>query len=349
MRDGSLSLREILDGAGDNRPIQKVLEELVETEYPHFLKMFYPRMYENLGGYHSPKVAGLFLSNIAADLQKVPLTEAPNCYRMIAPSFHYLLEHRVPTMFLAPDFLEAVKRTDFLDDIEWSTLPLPYESGVFILPRGAVKHPKDGDVAFIFYSRDRKGSTPNVPGVVGPIELPRDGFSFVALCPENDDPVWYDSHFSPIRPYVKLRNMFYRSEGEPTPKLPNLTFLDEDLEEGDAPFLEELGVIVFGTFLALNARPSLMTRASRISSSSKKNRAREFWSPNIIGRDYRLPRQAPSTGTHASPRMHWRRGHFRMQACGHQRQERKQIWIDPMLIAAPTTPDTSGSPRSSNP
>ena len=41
----------------------------------------------------------------------------------------------------------------------------------------------------------------------------------------------------------------------------------------------------------------------------------------------------PGEGTHASPRPHWRRGHFRRVPCGHGRAERKLVFIKPTLVS----------------
>ena len=83
-----------------------------------------------------------------------------------------------------------------------------------------------------------------------------------------------------------------------------------------------------------------------IETEVEADKLREFWSPNVIGAKYKFKREVPTivdgkfvtgqraTGTHASPRLHWRRGHYRNQAFGHQRKERKTIWIEPCLIGA---------------
>lgn len=39
-------------------------------------------------------------------------------------------------------------------------------------------------------------------------------------------------------------------------------------------------------------------------------------------------------GTHASPKPHWRRGHYRQQPCGHQFTLRKLVFIKPILVMA---------------
>ena len=48
------------------------------------------------------------------------------------------------------------------------------------------------------------------------------------------------------------------------------------------------------------------------------------------------PRQPSedAIGTHASPKPHWRRGHYRQQPCGHQFTLRKLVFIKPVLVMA---------------
>jgi hypothetical protein len=91
--------------------------------------------------------------------------------------------------------------------------------------------------------------------------------------------------------------------------------------------------IIFNTLFAMAARPEYVESGKRIG-NMKKSKS-ELWTPNIIGRKYATKYDPNAeTGTHASPRMHWRRGHFRQQACGIGRLEHKIIWIEPMLVNA---------------
>jgi hypothetical protein len=248
----------------------------------------------------------------------------------------------MPLFFINPALLQAVQHTDFRDDINWMEMPLPFEHGVFVLPRGGLKHELDGDAAFIFWSRCRKGNhLPVVPGI--PImQMTEDNFSIVTICPEHG--VWYDSHLTAtMRPTLKLNNLFYRTADEPMPKIRKNTQWDEDADPvKDADFIESLGTIVFGTLLAMTARPTLLTKAKLLKSVTRADQCKkEFWTPNIIGEGY-APKHVVSThasgnGTHARPRMHWRRGHFRNQAYGPGMKEHHVIWMEPMLIAAGDT------------
>lgn len=81
----------------------------------------------------------------------------------------------------------------------------------------------------------------------------------------------------------------------------------------------------------MNARPEYVEYGQR--TGTHKKSGSELWTPNIIGRKYATRRAAEAiSGTHASPRMHWRRGHFRHQPFGHELKQTKVIWIEPMLI-----------------
>lgn len=57
--------------------------------------------------------------------------------------------------------------------------------------------------------------------------------------------------------------------------------------------------------------------------------------PRVIGEGYKpkVIRRYETTGTHASPRTHWRSGHWRQHMIGSRKNpEHKTIWIEPTLI-----------------
>lgn len=90
--------------------------------------------------------------------------------------------------------------------------------------------------------------------------------------------------------------------------------------------------VFFTILFAMAARPEYVESGRRLGTHKKSGA--DIWSPNIVGRKYATKR-SDEVGTHASPKMHWRRGHFRYQPYGSGREQRKVIWIEPMLIAAP--------------
>jgi len=57
-----------------------------------------------------------------------------------------------------------------------------------------------------------------------------------------------------------------------------------------------------------------------------------LWKPAWFGEHYAIRREASLGGTHASPRLHFRRGHFTNQPYGPKSTLRKKLWIDPILV-----------------
>lgn len=314
-----------------DRGLDAVVAEMVEADpiWPRF----YPRQYEDIGGYYPPKRVAAALAMVTRTLIRTGIRGAPAAHRLLATAIKPLVDHQMPMFFIAPDLVKAIQKTDFRDEIDWVDMALPFESGIFCLPKGALVHPKDGECNFIVWTRNRKGDCPPAFPGLPIIQLPCDTFSLVALCTGNY--VWYDSNLSAAkRPTLRLHNLFLREPGEDYPQQVTPTQWDENtFGEDDENFLESIGVIVFGTLLAMETRPELLDRTRLIKRipAKKDKPAREFWSPNIIGKHYHLKRE-PQGGTHASPRMHWRRGHFRNQPFGPQSKERKTIWIEPMLV-----------------
>lgn len=327
------------------------IEKAMEQMAPDLLRKFYPRVYENVGRYHSPRQCAAYLASIVFETAGIGEHRAPNAYRMLLPALETMARRQMPLFFIAPDLLEAVLRTDFADDIDWTTLKMPFDQGIFMLPKGALVHPEDGEVAMIVWARYWKLTPYPAPFPDWkPTTIGNDAFVLLGLCIKNG--MWYDSSFNADhRPTVRLRNLFFREPGERTPPAERRTTLDSNLTEADEEFLEKLGVIVFGTMLAMNAKPELLEKGKMLKRVVKAGQApREFWSPNIIGPRYRLKREVPKIdrhgkftadqrkrdqgGTHASPRLHWRRGHFRNQRYGVGLREVKQIWMEPMLIGA---------------
>lgn len=315
----------------DGIDLSKAAVEAVQSLYPQIFRLFYPRIYENVGTYHSPKVISAYMATAAVETSMYGLERAPTAYKIMMGILSKLLEKRIPTMFISASMVKAVRATEFEGDIDWNAMKLPYEAGVFVLPRGALIHPKDGECCCILYGRipagDYRIPVPNLPE----IRIANDAFNMMTLCPQAG--IWYDSVLTKERrPTVKLRNLFYLEEGQRTPKIELGTPLDVDLTLDDEQFLQETATICLGTLMVMAARPALVSPGTHRKTISGAHGPREFWSPNIVGKDY-VVRGEAAGGSHRSPRMHWRRGHLRNQAVGAGRVDRKLIWLEPMLVS----------------
>jgi len=103
----------------------------------------------------------------------------------------------------------------------------------------------------------------------------------------------------------------------------------------DQEVTNRLSALMLKLLVILNTRPQLVEAGESVRPQKIKHgrvKHSELWSPNLIGRCYRTIREGPGGGTHASPRVHWRRGHVRSQPHGPRRALRKPVWIEPVLI-----------------
>jgi hypothetical protein len=329
------SLRAQMDEEGDSRLVGDRLIEAIEKEQPLLMAAMYPRKYNSLGPYYSPKLLAAALTKIAIDSAIVVKTEKsydklPIAYKICLPAIQPSMKMKMSNMlFLSQKLLEAVKHTDFREDINWTTMDLPYDCGILMLPKGGLVHPVDGDCAFIIWSRTKKDGE-YLPPIKGMHSLlfPVGMFGFATFCPKTG--IWYDSNLTEtLRPTLKLNNLFYLEEGESVPHIEIRCSLDTPLTLEDDAFLNEIGSVLFGTFLVLDARPTLLTpgKMERLVPGKKDRPPCEFWTPNVIGRDYapRTIKLAP-TGTHNSPRFHWVRGHHRPLL---SEKIGRRIWVEP--------------------
>jgi hypothetical protein len=103
----------------------------------------------------------------------------------------------------------------------------------------------------------------------------------------------------------------------------------------DKEVTDRLSSLMLKLLVILNTRPQLVESGRCVRPQKiKRGRVRycELWSPNVIGRCYRTIREGQGGGTHASPRVHWRRGFVRNQPHGPHRSMRRPVWIEPVLV-----------------
>jgi hypothetical protein len=237
--------------------------------------------------------------------------------------------------WLSQPVAEAIRRTQAPGSFNWYRMPLPFEAAVFMLPKGTLTHPDDGDIIFLSYARMMQGGEHKstlIPGTTfGSVNgsmvfvaltqagyllhwnLPLDAFGESISMPDIDDLVLRYAHET------------HSSATDP--------FQNNKMTPADNQTIALCAHYVFGTLLAMEARPELITHGKMLKRVNKGGHHNEFWSPNIIGRDYVLKNEA-GQGTHASPRMHWVRGFYRDQAIGPGRAQHKRIWVEPFMRGA---------------
>ena len=80
-----------------------------------------------------------------------------------------------------------------------------------------------------------------------------------------------------------------------------------------------------------NLRPELKDDGPAQGFVKRTKKGKEIWNPKWFGRSYRTERSYQG-GTHSSPRMHWRRGHWRGVRYGKGKLKLRLQWIEPTLV-----------------
>jgi len=280
----------------------------LEHEEPDLWRECYPRAYADAERYGSPKIAAAAIATavtwISGNYQSAPAT-VRNIYlaACVARRFNF------PALFLAPDLFAAIAETEPPADLRWQDLPLPFEAGAFCLPAGAFSHPTDGPCSVISWARIRADEQLQWPGLQK-VALREDVFIVhVGLHAASGFPLLDTVLNADSSPFVGDSH----SPGVHTqPGRDGIYNLP--LASSESEFLRQCRAIVFSTLLAIEARPALVSEGRRVTTGKRGHR--EMWTPNVIGREYRIARESGEAGTHASPRLHWRRGHFRDQRHG---------------------------------
>ncbi|MGH8679601.1 MAG: hypothetical protein ACREUQ_14780 [Burkholderiales bacterium] len=307
----------------------QILEVLERTE-PELWTICYPRIYRDAGRYGSPKAQAAGYATAASWMRDHQMN-APATVRNIYLAACQARQFNFPTLFLASDLLAAISETDAPGDTDWRGIKLPYPAGVLMLPQGALNHPANGAIDFIGWARIEAETT---------LSFDRD---YPAVKTEHDIFItWTGLRQAlnyPLHDTVLNASTHPTIGGQPaagvhtTPTREGIFELP--LAVGEQEFLAQCRQLVFNVLLALDARPQLAGSPGRKVGATKKGARREIWEPTIVGRDYRIVRaRSGEAGTHASPRLHWRRGHYRNQAYGPGRTQHRRIWLEPVLVGA---------------
>jgi hypothetical protein len=319
-------------------------------EYPKFVDALQPRVIVPPNGYPHPKWFTVHLySQIVAGMQRSHVSQA-GCASVL--STLKLVQLSVPTYFIEERFAQAVAATSPPTDMPLESIKWPMDQMLFVLPPGFAKAHFGWNIRYLSIGRHHKG---RYPGILMK-DLPKVDFDWMKLIeiinPEDRFVVWFTMEAGADKVPIDFTSSYQMSKVfEDT-----LTFgkfsdsTSKDVEEhperyGVAPNEKEevelsakVNSFAVSLLMAMTARPELVENGGMIRKrSEKKGRVKpELWHPNVVGRAYRIIR-SPGTeaqGTHASPRMHWRRGHFRHQKFGLGWAQTKVIWIEPVLVNA---------------
>jgi hypothetical protein len=281
---------------------------------PHEAKraLFEPRRVATPDGYHSTKcvAAGLYAllmqARLAADDGEVLPTEvtgATFCYRA--------LEHGVPIYFVDAEFARAVAATQLPDDFTFGDLHWPQAGMVVGWPPRFLREYTGRDFCYVFAANCPAGSYLPKGLKRAPVIEVQEGRSKIG---------WFYYAWANGKPECFVSA--YLTKDKLAEGIAGYTYTDFMGEtaakvQADKELTERVSALMLKLLVILNMRPSFITHGTQ-QPPRRVKRAREWkrelWSANFIGRGYRLARERQ--GTHASPRIHIRRGHVTWQITG---------------------------------
>lgn len=355
--------------------ITDFLKALPETQ-PITYKAIYPKRIEPPQGFLNPKYFAITLwSELKVGFEH-EMTMLPHITGLVNALMQ--LEYQVPTYFVRSEFAQAVAQTEPPADFKFSEIRWPLPAMLFVLPTNFVLHHFGFMCPFLSVSCPRKGVYPamlkHLPPCtdlrnvgmfkpptslyhISPLDNQVDRFNIVYPVYSKDRvPVDYTGSYPLTMNISEMGTAPYHDatymEEESMPGVANTFGLHSGPEASDLPaegeqeklFNQKVQMFAVKLMLALTARPTLIVPGgvSRPARIKKGRKFDELWHPNLIGWTYQAKREIASgqQGTHASPRMHWRRGHMRNQPYGpkpwNDSTPKRLTWIEPVLINANT-------------
>jgi hypothetical protein len=239
-----------------------------------------------------------------------------------------VIRYRVPTYYIAEDFARAVAATDLPHDLRAEDLHWPMPGIVLGFPVRFMLDYLGREVCFVNAANIDAGRYA-APAILETLKIDVSRPNVAWQC-------WVQ-HDSQIKSCVAS----HFRDGPVDEAVHNTTYLDYDktqsatTHEYAKAFLARLSALMFKLLVVLNTSPRFV-EAGRCIRPQKIRHGRvklcELWSPNVIGGGYRVAQENPNGGTHASPRLHYRRGHLRNQPHGPGWSMRKLIWVQPVLV-----------------
>jgi hypothetical protein len=217
----------------------------------------------------------------------------------------------VPIYFVDEEFARAVAATQLPDDFTFGDLNWPQPGMVVGWPPKFLREYTGRDFCYIYAANCPAGSySPRGLERMPVIEVP-EGRSKIG---------WFYHAWSNGR--VECFVSAYLVKDKLAEGVAGYTYTDFMGEEAakvqaDKELTERVSALMLKLLVILNMRPSFITQGAQERPRRAKHGGAEkveFWSANFIGRGYRLARERQ--GSHASPRIHIRRGHVTWQVVG---------------------------------
>lgn len=265
-----------------------------------------------------------------------------------------LLLYKMPTYFVDSQFAAACTATNPPEDYSIGEIHLPMPAMVLVFHHDFVASHLKFQCPFIGIARLPSGTHEKHPLMAYFHDIGSENEMLSMVCPvitEEGDFVWYCGWIPTVYQVGKIETGFDEFCDDSSKIVEMLRARDPNDkliarienhkgipngEEEDKKFIRKVQMLAVKTLLCVSAAPGYLTTGS----IERKARVRqgivereELWGASFIGRGYQIKRgTSDGEGTHASPRVHWRRGHWHHVVHGKGRQLRKLNWFEPVLV-----------------
>lgn len=329
-----------------------MMEQVVEIRktHPEIWKLVHPRKIATPQGYTKPTINSALLS-IHLDFMENP---TPNKVEIdCILSAWQICKSLVPTIFVGKEFSEALVNTEPPENLVIRDLKWPYEGMVFALHDDFMWKYFRRAVPFlrvVTHPTGKQIAPTNVRRVyphahqfgISEQSFDKNAFIVTATVMFGDKPVDYSASFPDNESLGNMMNDQEYQEFTADPDtMKTLGLIEANIgRDEDLLLLKKIIALAAHLLLAMNAVPEQVEPPTIVWPLKDKIRCKTperdwVWNPHFLGRQYRWQRErVDGGGTHASPRLHPRMGHWRHQPFGPGRTQKKVIWIKPMLIGA---------------
>lgn len=321
-----------------DRPMDRLYPRLRDElghRHPDLWAKVYPRAYRDAGDWTSPKVPATMLGHaVQAARVQGDLAALPPSTRQLYLQACMCAERMMPTYFVARPLVEAVMRTNPPPDLRWEDLPLPHEALTLMLPSGTLRHEREGEIGAITLARVPVAQPLRFPAIGAPqVKLPATVLIATGCAHEWPTMPIYDLTLNAgTTPTIGSVEEIHAGTDTTFDAEGNIVAQPTTL--ADAQVAQSLMSLALRIVLVMSARPELVEPGVQTGAQKKRGGALTYWTPTVVGRTYRTRIDAglPPVGSHASPRLHWRRGHYAAQPYGPQWSKRKIIWREPTIV-----------------
>lgn len=315
---------------------RKAVKQLEESGDPAF-SLCYPRKYRIPDGYLSPKLLVPAALSSALFMTRNDAASNPTLASIFV-AIQRLVEFKVPTYFADETLCASLAATDPPEDMKLSEIKWPMPAVLFMLGDKFSMQYLGRKVVWVSAAKLEPGQDIDCRYDFGvrPFAIPENVAPCISICADVVDPAGGAASFHCNKPLDSdVKEMMHDPITYFPVNFPTIGATGFDAEK-DGSFFKRLASIVLHLLMLTTARPEMVEEPvveKKINGGKGHAGKIELWSPRWIGRGYKPPHErASSGGHHASPEIHWRRAHWRNQAVGPGRKERKLTWIEMQLI-----------------